>query len=170
MAVGAVLRRFELENSGSAERTIMQRALLLLGAACKGTESNKAAFMTETPEGARLKGGELLVRILRAALTPAVPSGERDEATAFALCVALRSIATADDLRKDFSSAYDSSRALVEAGAIEAILAAATGESCAPPTRPLCCACDLVRVSRVLLSRPASTCRAVAASKPSTTT
>ena len=170
MAVGAVLRRFELENSGSAERTIMQRALLLLGAACKGTESNKAAFMTETPEGARLKGGELLVRILRAALTPAVPSGERDEATAFALCVALRSIATADDLRKDFSSAYDSSRALVEAGAIEAILAAATGESCAPPTRPLCCACDLVRVSRLLLSRPASTCRAVAASKPSTTT
>jgi len=126
MAVGAVLRRFELENSGSAERTIMQRALLLLGAACKGTESNKAAFMTETPEGARLKGGELLVRILRAALTPVVPSGERDEATAFALCVALRSIATADDLRKDFSSAYDSSRALVEAGAIEAILAAAT--------------------------------------------
>merc|ERR1719231_1387444 len=68
MAVGALLRRFKHEGADAAERTVVQRALLLLGAACKGTEANKAAFMMEKPEGTRVKGGEVLVGILRAAL------------------------------------------------------------------------------------------------------
>ena len=124
-AVSAVLQRFASASEVSAdERVVVQRALLLVGAACKGAENNKSAFMNES-RGGRTQGGELLVGLLRRAMTPTPPSGELDQATAYALCVALRHVGTADDLRKDFSSAYDSARALVDAGAVDVLLKAA---------------------------------------------
>ena len=93
------------------DRDLAAKALRVVAAAAAKTEAVKAAFV-------KLKLCPLLVKAVDLAVA------EKDETLAFDACAALVAAAAADDLRSVTSAAFDTSRALVDAGAVACLFQA----------------------------------------------
>ncbi|CAM9495681.1 unnamed protein product [Phaeothamnion confervicola] len=107
---GADVTATTADESRSGDADFTASALRLVRAGCIKSENNKTAFM-------RAGGATVLLGALCA--------HGNDAAAVRAACDTVRAITTGDDLRKDFSGAYDHVKSLVGKGAVANVLAAA---------------------------------------------
>ena len=109
-SVEATLRALKAALA-QGDRDLAAKALRVVAAAASKTEAVKAAFV-------KLKLCPSLVKAVDLAVA------ENDETLAFDACAALVAAAAADDLRSVTSAAFDTSRALVDAGAVACLFKA----------------------------------------------